>query len=282
MPEEHTEEDIAKREFNLRIVADKKPYFMRYIYPDLMQQYTTYVKNGNTKSFAEFRMSIDELRSIPCDELTEEQREFLRNYDKYMPVGVNNCVMNRICRRIEGLFDGIMRRSSNVTFDYSFMRSGVQYTKDRFYKIEAIYKQHHKAAMDFMRAARSVRMDNDESVCYSQSMLRNFRDMCGQICSNRFELCDIVLDVCYRKVGTRQFVWDMVGESIVENLLRQHDGVVSIPVRDPEGDIYFKGIRFSMTEVSIYDHGMELSDPYALDDSEDTYEADSIERGAVG
>ena len=33
-----------ERRFNLRILADKKPYFMRYIYPNLMSQYRNYIK----------------------------------------------------------------------------------------------------------------------------------------------------------------------------------------------------------------------------------------------
>ena len=34
-------EDGDDKEFQRRIVADRKPYFMRYIYPDLMKEYNT-------------------------------------------------------------------------------------------------------------------------------------------------------------------------------------------------------------------------------------------------
>ena len=40
-------EDDELREFYRSIVADKKPYFMRYIYPALMKQYNQYIKNTN-------------------------------------------------------------------------------------------------------------------------------------------------------------------------------------------------------------------------------------------
>ncbi len=42
-------EDTDTRRFYLKLVADKKPYFMRLIYPALMKQYNTYIKNTNKK-----------------------------------------------------------------------------------------------------------------------------------------------------------------------------------------------------------------------------------------
>lgn len=42
--EDDTPEQIAEKEFNLRILANKKPYFMNYIYPEQKKQYDTYVK----------------------------------------------------------------------------------------------------------------------------------------------------------------------------------------------------------------------------------------------
>ena len=52
-------EDPEKRRFYLSLVADKKPYFMRIIYPALMKQYNTYIKNTNKNAMREFQMTID-------------------------------------------------------------------------------------------------------------------------------------------------------------------------------------------------------------------------------
>lgn len=93
-------EDDDKRRFYQKLVADKKPYFMRLIYPALMKQYNTYIKNTNKNALREFQMTVDELYAIPESERTERQRDFLRYYEKRMPVGTNDCVMNRICRRV--------------------------------------------------------------------------------------------------------------------------------------------------------------------------------------
>lgn len=117
-------EDDELRDFYRSIVADKKPYFMRYIYPALMKQYNQYIKNTNRNCLREFQMTVDELRMVPADELTERQSDFLRYYDYRMPVGTGDCVMNKICKRFEQEFDGYIRKhNSKIKFDYTIMKN---------------------------------------------------------------------------------------------------------------------------------------------------------------
>ena len=59
--ESDNEEIKSIKLFNKTILADKKPYFMRYIYPQTMNEYNTYVDKVNKKCILEFRISIDEL-----------------------------------------------------------------------------------------------------------------------------------------------------------------------------------------------------------------------------
>ena len=66
------EDDDTKR-FYRSIVADKKPYFMRYIYPSLMKQYNTYIKNTNRNALREFQMTVDEMMSMPFENLSERK-----------------------------------------------------------------------------------------------------------------------------------------------------------------------------------------------------------------
>ena len=120
-------EDPAQRELYRKIVADKKPYFMRYIYPALMKQYNTYIKNTDRNALREFQMTVAELYKLPIGETTERQREFLRYYEYRMPVGTNDCIMNKICRRFEDEFDGyIGKHNAAVKFDYTIMRSDAE------------------------------------------------------------------------------------------------------------------------------------------------------------
>ena len=105
---------------------------MRLIYPALMKQYNTYIKNTNKNAMREFQMSVDELLALPSEELTSRQRDFLRYYHSRMPVGDNDCVMNRICRRFDNEFASYVgRHNAGIALDYTIMKSGTAYSKEQ-------------------------------------------------------------------------------------------------------------------------------------------------------
>ena len=75
-------------------------------------------------------------------------------------------------------------------------------------------------------------------------------------CPNEVELCDIVLDICYRKEGSKQFAWDVSGDQIVRNLLNKHDNKLSYP--ETGGDEFtYGGVGFKMKTVIVgeVEHG---------------------------
>ena len=244
--------DEQQRQFNLRIIADKKPYFMRYIYPTMMKQYNTYISNTNKKALREFRLTMDELLEKRDDELTEEEREFLRYYHLKMPVGMHDCVMNRICRRFEEEFDGyIAKHQADFEFDYRIMKSGQDYTSSQYNTILRLYAAYNRRVQDYMQYSKKERLDEEEHANQRLMMIQEFKRECQAVCSNKQQLCDILLDICYQKEGSKQFVWDLTSEEIIENLLSHNDNKISYPILDVNGDISFAGERFSFVTKQI-------------------------------
>lgn len=245
-------EDPERRRFYQDIVADKKPYFMRIIYPALMKQYNTYIKNTNKSALREFQMTVDELYDIPENECTEHQKDFLRYYEKRMPVGMNNCVMNRICRRFEEEFDGYLgRHNANTNFDYTIMKSGAEYTRSQYNSIAKLYESYNKRLRSYAVFANYERVDKDEAFSRRLDMRTEFSKECAKICPNRDVLCDIVLDICYNKSSTKRFAWEMCGDKIIQNLLRRSGGVIIYPMLDPNGNIEYGGNRFSLQKTRL-------------------------------
>ena len=246
------EESGENPELNWKIVADKKPYFMRHIYPSLMSQYNTYIKNANTKCLREFRMSLEELMAMDASELTEEQAEFLFYYEHRVPVGVHDCVMNRICRRFEAAFDGFPTLNyTDDSFDPEIIKSGCEYTARQYSAVKQLFDEHNKRLREYARTLRKVRGRDADFADYEETMVRYFKEECHKVCSNDGVLCDIIVDICYKRCGTMQFAWDVVGDTIVENLIRKNGNKISFPVEDENGDICFGGQRFSMTTVEV-------------------------------
>lgn len=253
-------DEVRRREFNLKILADKKPYFMRYIYPALMSQYNTYIKNTDKKCIREFRQTVDELLEKDEKERSSAESEFIEYYYKRMPVGIHDCVMNRICRCFENEFDGYFAKNAiDEDFDYEIMKSGQEYTTTQFNAVFKLYDQYTKRLQEFIQFSKKERIDEDEFASKRSVMLRDFKIECQRACSNSETLCDIILDLCYSKSGSKQFVWDMCSDEIIENLLKKNNNIISFPVLDDDGNIEFCGNRFSLMskEVNYDEHSFE-------------------------
>lgn len=238
--------------FQRNIVADKKPYFMRYIYPMLSKQYNTYIKNTDKNALREFQMTVSELKAIPKDERTERQEEFIKYYDFRMPVGINPCVMNKICWRFEDEFDGyIGKHNSAIKFDYSIMRSEDEYTTKQFNSIKRLYDDYNKRLASYAIFADYERIDDCDSFIALSVMNDEFRKECYKICPNNSTLCNIILDICYTRSSTKRFAWSMCGSEIIHNLLKQNDNQISYPTLDSDGDIEFCENKFIVETIKI-------------------------------
>ena len=245
-------EDAETRELYRRLVADRKPYFMRLIYPTLMRQYNTYIKNTNKNAMREFGMTVDELNAIPEAERTERQKDFLRYYGKSMPVGVGDCVMNRICRRFEQEFDGYLgRHNSGADFDYTIMKSGAEYSRSQFNAIVKLYENYNQRLRSYTMFTNYEWIDEYDSFAKTIEMRDEFVAECAKVCPDRVTLCDIVLDICYRRSSTKRFAWEMCGKEIIQNLLARNGGMITYPTIDADGEIEFCGERFSLARTKI-------------------------------
>lgn len=245
-------ENEQERDFYRSIVADKKPYFMRYIYPALMRQYNTYIKNTNRNALREFQMTVDDLKKIPHNELTDRQKDFLRYYNYRMPVGVNDCIMNKICRRFEDEFDGyIAKHNTDVKFDYTIMRGDADYSNSQFNAIKRLYDDFNKRLRDYAVFVCYERVDECDSFMEMSVMNDGFKRECDIICQNKESLCNIILDLCYTKSSTKRFAWSMCGQDIIHNLLSKNNNTISFPVIDQEGDVEYCGERFSVISKQI-------------------------------
>ena len=245
-------EDPEEKRFQLSIVADKKPYFMRVIYPTLSRQYNTYVTAANKNAIREFGKSIDELLAIPAEELLPRQRDFIRYYHSRMPVGTGDCVMNKICRRFEQEFDGYLRRHTpNTPFDLSTLKGPIEYSKTEYKNISKLYDSYSSRVRAYMSYTCYERVDEADLTSTLLELQNEFRRACDVACPDTKSLCNIILDICYKKRSTKKFAWDMCGEEIIKNMLEKHDRTLEFPTVDPDGDVYFCGKRFSVKKVRM-------------------------------
>ena len=239
-----------QRDLYRAIVADKKPYFMRYIYPALAKQYNTYIKNTDKNAMREFRMTVKELEVIA--DKTDRQREFLDYYYRYIPVGIGDCVMNRICRRFEQEFDGhVGRHNAAFFFDINLLKSDAEYLPKQYTAVKKLFEEYNRRVKNFIMFSQYERVDEYDAYETLRVMNIEFYRACNVLCPNSESLCNILVDLCYSKNLTKRFAWDMAGETIIQNILNKNDRTISVPVIDEFGDLSYGGKRFSIQTKKI-------------------------------
>lgn len=245
-------EDETSRNFYRDIVADKKPYFMRYIYPALMKQYNTYIKNTNQNALREFQLTVDEMLAMPSEKLSERQLEFLTYYKQCMPVGIGDCIMNKICRRFEEEFDGHIKKHNEATkFDYRIMRNDAEYPASIFYSIKKVYAEYNHKLQTYKVFADYERMEKNEVSAELSVLNEQFRKECARICPDEKMLCNIILDICYTKNSTKKFAWSICSKEIINNLLMNNENRISFPTLNPDGDFEYGGERYSVVTKEL-------------------------------
>lgn len=243
--EKDSDEEIIKKEFLQRILVDKKPYFMCYIYPKEMKKYREYISSINVKCLKRFRLTLDELKTK--QNKTTDEVEFINKFNTKMPVSLSPGLMNKIAWNIEGEFDGLLlKMNTEVDFDYSILKSNYEYKVSTYNNIKKLYSQYKTSITEYMQQVKTERVSKDESMGKRLLMRNAFRRQACIICPNKYELCDILIDLCYSKNNSKQFVWDIVGDVIVENLLKLNSNKYNIIVKDDDGDVEFLYNNFSL------------------------------------
>ena len=95
-------------------------------------------------------------------------------------------------------------------------------------------------------------MDEYDAAKERRILIDWFRRKCEEICSNEDELCDIVLDICYKRETTKQFAWDICSNVIIKNLLKNNGNKIHYPkMVKGEGEFEYCGENFVMCEKVI-------------------------------
>lgn len=234
---------------NRQLLADKKPYFMQYIYPAEKTKMMEYCKKSNEKCLMRFRMTLGELQNKK--EKTPQESAFLDCFRQKMPLGAAPCTVNKICWKIEKAFNNL-KIFQQEPFDYSILKSNADYSKQMYAKIKKVYDRYQRETSAYMQYAKSERISSEERQMQKYHLKEQFKRQCLEQCPNEQALCNIVLDLCYSKSQhSKQFAWDICGDVFIQNLLKRKNYEITYPALDENGEIEFNGQHFSMKTVQL-------------------------------
>ena len=239
-----TAKDMPDKEFQLSILADKKPYFFIYNYPYVKKKYKKYINNTNKNCLMRFGIDVKEL--ISKEIKTEEEDKFIYYYYRKMPVFINKSTMNRICWIIEQEFDGYKSMSSGGSFDYKILMSEEVNHNKMYSDVKTLYEEYTARVRQYAQTFSTNKLDKEDKQNTRNIFKNDFKDRAHEICVNNEELCNIVIDLCYKNNLSKQFAWDICGKSIIDNLLRINDYNINYPIRDINGTVEYGGELFSI------------------------------------
>ena len=72
-----------------------------------------------------------------------------------------------------------------------------------------------------------------------------------------YELCNIVLDICYKTENSKQFAWDICGNVFIKNLLKRNGYMISYPELNNNWDFKYMGFGFTMKNITVDEEDVE-------------------------
>ena len=115
-----------------------------------------------------------------------------------------------------------------------------------------VYQDYQRHIEVFLNKMKTQKVDTFDSWQQRRIMIDQFKRQCEEICTNESELCDIVIDICYKAEKTKQFAWDVCGDTILSNLLRNNNDTIHYPeLVMSDGEFEYCGEQFVMCEKVI-------------------------------
>lgn len=249
-------EEIERKQLYARLCASKKPYFFAYNYSHLKTEYDSFVKTARTNSMSLYKRDLDDfIVEYENNQLTDENEiKFMKNYFYKLPLDRSKSTMNRICWAIEREFDNV-DLFKDVHFDYSILQNGTVYSCESYEIVKHICKS-YKSALQLAKKHATTIPDcsgDDNGWESVDIMLQNLVEDLHAHCPNEEELCEILIDLCYKNNMSKQILWTTCGDTIVQRLLKSHDYKMTYPKKNDGGDFWCQGVRYSMEEIIVKD-----------------------------
>lgn len=245
-----TQEEVDRNIYENRLCSSQKPYFMIYIYDALMKEYKDFVKTSNDNCLIDYGCSVSDL--VLKDDKSDEEIEFLNWYHKKLPVTDYGSTMNRLCHAVEREFSGYTNMIKGVkAFDKEILKSDVEYDKHTFNAVKKIYEEYRKADNDLRKMLSCGKISSEDRVLKLNQLSEVLKNKCIEICPDSKVLCNVLVDILYKGDANKAFCWNIVGDTIIDNLLEKNGNRIAYITKDKNGEIISNGERFTKRYMEV-------------------------------
>jgi hypothetical protein len=252
---------LKEKYFQNKLVAKKKPYFMTYIYESLMNDYRIYVNSMRTLCMENFGLKVNELK-IKKDK-TDEEKKFIRNYYKNMPVTTSNCIMNKLCWYMDSI-DVDLKFSHNKKVSLEeidkMINKSIEWDENKYNQVVQLFKKFNKDKATQLKNNKLAnknqnnkidsKLEDDDNEVELDNFYENYRQEWTIITTDEKEFANYALKVCYTANRNKDFVWCLAFDGLIQNIKQNFKKKVVVPIEcsKEEGQEYL-GRYYTLKEV---------------------------------
>lgn len=258
--DDDTTDVVEQKEFWNKLRANKRPYFMKYLYSHYKKESTDIEKDFNLYSNIVFGIDFDKNTSKFVN--NNKYIEMADYFDKYYSLIHSPSTMNKICYHME-------KELANIKHKNKHFDSVEMFKKLKNDNIE-IFTDNLKAMCDMKQEydnfKKTKQLKTSEFSTYEQ-YYKYLRNKCLQeISSNIQELANLAVYICYylNPNSPKDFCWDVFGAGIVDNLRLKHS-IIRIPKLSEFGDVEYLGEKYDFVEIDL-DKESDINETVDLDD----------------
>lgn len=237
----------AKNLFNNKLLIEKRPYFMRYLYPSYNNKYKDFLENFNIYSEIVLGCDFDSINKDNVDK--ELYNNLVEYFNQKNPLIKSNGVMNKICFHMENNLREIKKTKKNNEIDIFkiIFNEDMIIDENKLNLIKQKYEKYNKFKQERC-------LQDSEFNTYEQFYKSIRNESLYEISSSIQELAFLGTYLCYKinKSKPKDFVWDCFGSGIVEILLKRNNKV-ELPILelDKKTEIEYLHQYFTLKELVI-------------------------------
>ena len=250
-PVDQDDSDIVKAEkyYHNSLVISKKPYFFRYLYPELNKKFKRYEAAYNDKAKAMFKTKLKRLLAKP--DKTDEENSLIKRYHKFSPLITTNCNMNFLCREFESTDFDIKFSKQAPTMLPHYDLNDYQFDSSILEEFRQLYRMwSNKKVVSYIKSVYDGDEDSDD---YDTMRAQVIDALYSQIRERYEDLNLKPMDALTYIFALSQsyvnfnfgFAWDLLDETILD-CIPSKDSLV--PVESEDGKEYL-GKYYSLTLV---------------------------------
>lgn len=251
--------DDTAFDFINSIVADRKPYFFRYLYPKENAKYMEYRKKENDYCEEQFFRTLDELLALPDSELSTSELNYKHNkYLRYIPLIDHGGRMNKVCHYMEDHLAEIKRlrrkHTSEDVLNLMYSGNNQNFCEEDVALMNEFYLAYKKAKEKFKKSQRNDFDDSNSATNTFNTKVKDIREQISEKIFSSVEYqCDLAIYISYElhPSRTKDFCWELFGNQIIKNIECNSSTPALLPVPAKDGDIEYLGKRYKTMEVNL-------------------------------